>query len=135
MHFYDYSDDSFQPVSYPIPRFASGYGFQSLPSAESFLTDTSTKSDLGLKSDFMNYRQHHPQGNTQLMNLIAQQFTLPNVSSPNYDLAIIYYSQVSIRKFRTNFDVAVSGNKVIETKGSCFSAVEVSIFNISSSGV
>lgn len=96
VHFYDYTSDTFDPTIYPIPRFASEYGFQSLPSADSFLKDTDNATNLYIYSDFMKYRQHHPSGNAQLLSMIEKQLTLPSVSSFNYNLAVIYYSQVSV---------------------------------------
>lgn len=96
VHFYDYNSDSFDPNTYPIPRFASEYGYQSLPSAESFLKDTHDPKDLNINSNFMQYRQHHPSGNGQLTNLITKQLNLPSETSSNYNLAVIYYSQVSL---------------------------------------
>lgn len=95
VHFYDYNSDSFSPNTYPIPRFASEYGLQSLPSEDSFLMDTHDPKDLIIDSDFMKYRQHHPSGNGQLVNMIQKQLTLPPATSTNYKLAVIYYSQVS----------------------------------------
>lgn len=95
VHYYNYDANSFDPNTYPIPRFCSEYGLQSLPSADSFLKDTHSQSDLNINSDFMKYRQHHPSGNWQLLNMITQQMSLPDQAKTHYNLAVIYYSQVS----------------------------------------
>uniref|UniRef100_V5GTZ4 Beta-mannosidase B n=1 Tax=Anoplophora glabripennis TaxID=217634 RepID=V5GTZ4_ANOGL len=94
VHYYNYIMDSFNSVIFPVPRFASEYGYQSLPSVNSFLTVTNSTSDLNINSEFMDHRQHHPVGNSELKSLISHQFTLPNENSENYYKAFIYYSQI-----------------------------------------
>ncbi|KAJ8947266.1 hypothetical protein NQ318_014162 [Aromia moschata] len=94
VHYYNYVFDSFDSNIYPVPRFASEYGYQSLPSFESLLSVTDNASDIDINSDFMNHRQHHPSGNGQMQMLIDYQFTLPATNSSNYSKAFIYYSQI-----------------------------------------
>lgn len=94
VHFYNYVLDPFNSNYYPVPRFASEYGYQSLPSKQSFLTVTKNVSDLNINSIFMNHRQHHLIGNLELQLLIKFYFQLPNETSKNYDEAFIYYSQI-----------------------------------------
>lgn len=47
-----------------------------------------------MKSDFIDHRQHHPDGNDQLKSLIEFNLKLPDESHKNYLKAFIYYSQV-----------------------------------------
>ncbi|KAJ8985911.1 hypothetical protein NQ317_010668 [Molorchus minor] len=94
VHYYNYILDSCDSNIYPIPRFASEYGYQALPSVESLLTATNNVSDLDLNGEFMDHRQHHPSGNLQMKLLVDFQFSLPSESSPNYYKAFIYYSQI-----------------------------------------
>ncbi|EFA06933.2 Beta-mannosidase-like Protein [Tribolium castaneum] len=94
VHFYDYTSDSWAPETFPIPRFASEYGYQSMPSIESWLTATASLDDLRPDSAFMDYRQHHPGGNDQNVDLIELQMQLPDPESENYVKAFIYFSQI-----------------------------------------
>ena len=63
---------------YPRPRFVSEYGFQSYPSILSFIPVINEMSDLDFDSPYMLHRQHHPDGNIQLLNQIRMHFKLPN---------------------------------------------------------
>ncbi|XP_063918754.1 beta-mannosidase-like [Zophobas morio] len=94
VHFYTNNRDSFDTSIYPIPRFSSEYGFQSLPSVSSWLTVTDNLTDLSINSDFMKHRQHHPDGNDPLKNLIEFQLELPSENNEYYDEALIYYTQI-----------------------------------------
>lgn len=94
VHYYDYESDSWDTETYPIPRFASGYGFQSYPCLETWSTAVDNLEDLQPLSDFMEYRQHHLNGNIQNLDLIQQQLQLPSNSSKNYAASVIYFSQI-----------------------------------------
>ena len=50
--------DLWNPDIYPITRFASEYGVQSLPSLETF-APVVLPQDLVIDSAFMQHRQHH----------------------------------------------------------------------------
>lgn len=93
VHFYNYLINSLEPKTYPIPRFASEYGYQSLPSLNTWMTATKSVENLQPSSKFMNHRQHHPLGLLENSLLINYQLTL-NESSPNYYKAYIFYSQI-----------------------------------------
>lgn len=94
MHSYTYNSDTFEATSFPIGRFISEYGSQAFPSVESLLTATDDESNLMIGSDWMNNRQHHPNGNDQMKGLIERQFKLPSENSSNYYKAFIFYNQV-----------------------------------------
>mmetsp|Transcript_19870 Transcript_19870/g.55837 ORF Transcript_19870/g.55837 Transcript_19870/m.55837 type:complete len:883 (+) Transcript_19870:141-2789(+) len=77
VHFYVYDEDCWDTSIYPRPRFASEYGFQSHPS---FLTyrGVSEEVDWDWNSAFMFHRQHHEDGNDQIMNQLELHFTVPD---------------------------------------------------------
>lgn len=95
VHFYNYILDAWNPTIYPTPRFASEYGYQSLPSVRTILQATNETADLNISSSFMDHRQHHPMGYAEMVLLISIQLQLPDITSKNYDKAVIFYSQVS----------------------------------------
>lgn len=67
LHFYDYYINSWEPTSWPVPRLASEYGFQSYPSL-STLKNVYAKSDLNFYSDLNEHRQHRDsqEGNKEI---------------------------------------------------------------------
>ncbi|XP_074621732.1 beta-mannosidase-like [Acropora palmata] len=77
VHFYDYKMDCWNLTGYPKPRFASEYGFQSYPSFET-LAKVSLPEDWSYNSAFMNHRQHHGNGNKQMLYQASKHFNLPN---------------------------------------------------------
>lgn len=91
VHYYNYVLDSFDIANYPTPRFASEYGYQSLPSIETLLTATNNTADLQRSSAFLSGRQHHPDGFDQMDSLIGYQLNVPNDTNVK---GYIYYSQV-----------------------------------------
>ena len=58
VHFYGYHNDSWDPTTYPITRFLSETGIQSLPSLDAWYEVTKNISDLSLDSDFIQHREH-----------------------------------------------------------------------------
>ncbi|XP_050296171.1 beta-mannosidase-like [Anthonomus grandis grandis] len=94
IHYFNYTSDPWDPSSYPIPRFASEYGFQSLPFEDTWMTATNDTSDLIFDSQFMKWRQHRQNGNQEIANLIAENLNLPSSDSDDYSSAMIYLSEV-----------------------------------------
>ncbi|XP_060536178.1 beta-mannosidase [Cylas formicarius] len=94
VHFYNYNLDPWNSNFYPVPRFCSEYGYQSLPDIDTLLTATNNTADLQITSDFMDHRQHHPDGNNEMKLLIDLNLQLPSDSSENYYKAYIFYSQI-----------------------------------------
>ena len=80
VHYYNYDDDCWDESIFPRPRFASEYGYQSFPS---FLTlrDVSIESDWFWDSPFMMHRQHHEDGNDQIMAQLKRHYLLPDHQS------------------------------------------------------
>ncbi|XP_059478793.1 beta-mannosidase [Neocloeon triangulifer] len=67
IHYYNYLADGWDPAVYPRTRFASEFGFQSYPSMWALRQDVAAGDlDLGLNSEIINQRQHHPGGNAEL---------------------------------------------------------------------
>lgn len=91
VHFYNYFFDSWQVATYPIPRFASEFGYQSLPDVKTWLKVTDNYTDIKADSDFMDYRQHHPGGNSENTLLIHYQL---NFDDFNEIHPYIYFSQI-----------------------------------------
>jgi len=65
IHYYEYVSDTWDWTTYPIPRFASEYGFQSWSSFET-ISKVSTIDDWDYFSEFITARQHHMYGNMEL---------------------------------------------------------------------
>jgi len=75
-HYYNYAADCWDVTTYPRPRFASEFGVQSYPS---FLTlKPVSNGSLGdwasIDSAFMQHRQHHPDGNQQMLDQMKLHF-------------------------------------------------------------
>ncbi|XP_062567240.1 beta-mannosidase-like isoform X2 [Saccostrea cucullata] len=77
IHDYRYLDPFFDSSVYRVPRLASEYGLQSLPSYET-LAKVYAEDDLDFWSDMSEHRQHHPLGNVQLMTEVILYLNLPN---------------------------------------------------------
>lgn len=61
---------------------------------KTLLKATNITSDLNLGSKFLNQRQHHPNGYSQMKWMMDYQFNLTNKTTE----AFIFYSQVAIVK-------------------------------------
>ncbi|KAF5274796.1 hypothetical protein FQR65_LT00379 [Abscondita terminalis] len=94
VHFYNYLMDGWTQNIYPIARFASEYGYQSLPSVATLLTATNNTEDLQIFDDFLKHRQHRDFGYLEMEILISYQLKLPDIDSPNFYKAFIFYSQI-----------------------------------------
>ncbi|RZC41640.1 beta-mannosidase-like [Asbolus verrucosus] len=119
--FYDYESDSWDPATFPVPRFASAYGYQSMPAVDSWLTATTDIDHLNPDSAFMDHRQHLPNGTRYITDLIDLQLPSPNQTDENYHQIFFYYSQIiqaqsvkieteHYRSFKGRLDEAGQGN-------------------------
>ncbi|XP_072313813.1 beta-mannosidase [Eucyclogobius newberryi] len=118
-HFYSYTHDCSDWTSFPRTRFASEYGFQSWPSL-STLRQVTTADDRRYDSAFSSHRQHHDNGNQQMLQQAALHFHLPN-STQAYKrytdtLYITQAMQAQCVKAQTEF-YRRSRSEVIEGKG------------------
>uniref|UniRef100_A0A1B6DET4 beta-mannosidase n=1 Tax=Clastoptera arizonana TaxID=38151 RepID=A0A1B6DET4_9HEMI len=91
VHYYNYLNNLWNPQIYPITRFASEYGVQSVPSLET-LSSVALISDLYLDSDFMKARQHLASG--YFLMTEGMKKNLPMTSSIDLDY-FIYLSQIN----------------------------------------
>mgnify|MGYP005984650587 CR=1 FL=1 len=125
VHFYNYLVNSLVSTTYPIPRFASEYGYQSLPDADTWLTVTDDVDNLDPGSVFMYHRQHHVLGFAENSLLIGYQLNL-NKSIPDYYKTYIFYSQIvqalSI-KFETEYYRSFMGRVDSEGRGNTMGAL------------
>ncbi|XP_033097718.1 beta-mannosidase-like [Anneissia japonica] len=95
VHYYNYSEDCWNVSIYEKPRFASEYGYQSLPSF-SAMANISESSDWEFNSNFSLHRQHHPKGNSQMLSMIKKHFTIPQpIDSVTDYKNMIYLTQIS----------------------------------------
>lgn len=92
VHFYDYMKDAWDPEIYPRPRFASEYGFQSLPGSVAWQRVLHEGDNL---SELISHRQHHPLAMIPVTTLIHRHLPLPLPESENYNEALIYFSQIA----------------------------------------
>lgn len=76
-HYYNYFTDCWDWTAFPRTRFASEYGFQSWPSL-STLSKVSVSSDWDFSSNFSAHRQHHEDGNQQMLRQAELHYILPN---------------------------------------------------------
>ena len=88
VHFYGYQDDSWDPRTYPITRFLSETGIQSLPSLETWYQATDNATDLNLQSAFLRHREHSG-GQIEAMMLVLHCFVL-TVTYVDCDLDVIF---------------------------------------------
>lgn len=96
IHHYDYISDLWRSENYPVPRFASEYGVQAWPSVLTLAAASETPSrDIRLHSAFLQHRQHHPLGDSQIIHQLKQHFHLPDpLHSPAGFRILVYLSQV-----------------------------------------
>ncbi|XP_076384002.1 beta-mannosidase [Megalopta genalis] len=96
VHYYNYIYNGWNMHQYPLTRFASEYGFQSLPSIYTILPVIETIADLNINSDFMMHRQHLPLGTLYMIGLISKNFQIPEVQNRVIDFVnFIYLSQIN----------------------------------------
>ena len=114
VHYYNYVADGWDPNSYPITRFMSEFGFQSLPSLSTLLTAYDSSNDLSLFSPLNNHRQHNESGNEELLYEILSHFSLPKLD--DFD-AIIYLSQLNqAMSLKTGIEVCRRNRDYINPK-------------------
>uniref|UniRef100_A0A673J3J8 Beta-mannosidase n=1 Tax=Sinocyclocheilus rhinocerous TaxID=307959 RepID=A0A673J3J8_9TELE len=80
-HYYSYYKDCWDWTAFPRTRFASEYGFQSWPSL-STISKVSVSSDWDFSSNFSAHRQHHEDGNQQMLKQAELHYILPNSTDP-----------------------------------------------------
>uniref|UniRef100_A0A8D0UPV9 Beta-mannosidase n=1 Tax=Sus scrofa TaxID=9823 RepID=A0A8D0UPV9_PIG len=81
VHFYNYWNDCWNWKIFPKARFVSEYGYQSWPSF-STLEKVSSGEDWSYESKFSLHRQHHENGNFEMLQQAARHFRLPQSADP-----------------------------------------------------
>ncbi|XP_023934715.1 beta-mannosidase [Bicyclus anynana] len=93
-HYYNYLADSWDSNIYPKTRFASEYGFQSLPSIATMRTATNKTEDYHVDSNYSKHRQHSPAGYSFIEAQINRRLNLDK-NDTKYFEKFIFYSQIS----------------------------------------
>ncbi|XP_071974794.1 beta-mannosidase isoform X3 [Engystomops pustulosus] len=106
IHYYNYMTDCWNWTSYPKPRLASEYGFQSWPSF-STIRKVSAPEHWSYSSNFSGHRQHHDSGNEQMMFQASLHYKMPMNMDPlkqYYDtLYLTQVMQAQCVKLQTEF--------------------------------
>ena len=87
-HRYDYFSLCTDVHTYPKPKFASEFGFHSLPSYYTW-REAIDESDMDIKSDIVLKRNHHMDNNDQMINMMKNFFPAPTGNN-------------TVEKFRNN---------------------------------
>jgi len=88
--------NGWDPSSFPLPRLMSEYGVQSLPSYSTLNEVYKFPDDAGMFSDLNNHRQHHGNGNQEIVDEIENNLQLPQLADPVQNFkAYIYLSQIN----------------------------------------
>ncbi|CAF0879148.1 unnamed protein product [Adineta ricciae] len=96
VHFYGYGIDSWDPRTYPITRFLSETGIQSLPSLDTWKQATSNPVDFNFNSSFLQHREHSNNQLTGIMLHIQSNLPLPVTKDPLKNFTqLIYLSQIN----------------------------------------
>lgn len=66
MHYYTYLLDTWNENNYPITRFLSETGVESMPSVETWQQITNATEDLNYTSTLIERREHHPFGQLEM---------------------------------------------------------------------
>ncbi|XP_022817754.1 beta-mannosidase [Spodoptera litura] len=93
-HYYNYLADNWNMMTYPKTRFASEYGFQSLPSLVTMRTATNNSKDFSLDSHYSIHRQHSPNGYSFIELQMNSRMKL-HKDDPKYFEKFVFYSQIS----------------------------------------
>uniref|UniRef100_A0A7S3LUS4 beta-mannosidase n=1 Tax=Palpitomonas bilix TaxID=652834 RepID=A0A7S3LUS4_9EUKA len=96
IHRYDYFDDCLDVSLFPTPRFASEFGYQSHPSKTTY-TAAIPASQLHINSSLLQKRNHHPDGDEQMLAMASRYFPLSSLplTSPTHFDDVIYIYQLT----------------------------------------
>ena len=81
-HYYNYMVDCEDHTTYPNSRFVSEHGFQSFPSFEAYAAMMRPE-DYSRDSWLLQYRQRHPDGNKEVLDMMARHFHVPPANATN----------------------------------------------------
>lgn len=96
LHFYDYKMNGWNAHEFPLARFMSEFGVQSLPSYSTLENSYTLFQDFDLQSDLNEHRQHHANGNQQIINEILNNLKMPFFKDKLKNFKVqIYLSQIN----------------------------------------
>ncbi|XP_053559474.1 beta-mannosidase isoform X3 [Bombina bombina] len=125
IHYYNYMADCWDWKEFPKARFASEYGFQSWPSF-STLDKVSLRDDWSYISNFSSHRQHHLNGNKEMLIQAALHYKMPLSSDPviefQHTLYLTQVMQAQCVKLQTEF-YRQSQNEIISGEGHTMGAL------------
>ncbi len=67
VHYYNYNMDTWNGDNYPITRFLSETGVESMPSLETWQEATNSSEDFNFTSTLVENREHHGNGQQEMM--------------------------------------------------------------------
>ncbi|XP_046396179.1 beta-mannosidase isoform X2 [Ischnura elegans] len=119
IHYYNYLADGWNPGTYHLCRFASEYGFQSLPSMETLRTAGPAADDWGVNKAFFQRRQHHTGGYQEMIIAIQRHLEMPsNTESEEGMSRYVYLTQVNqAMSLKTETEVYRRGMSIIKDDG------------------
>ncbi|XP_065559603.1 beta-mannosidase-like [Artemia franciscana] len=95
IHYYNYFMDAWDPKNFPIPRMATEYGFQAMPSFRSIKRVT-TSDDWSYNSTWNDHVQHHPGGNSEMLLQVEMHLPRPsNIDAEEGFKQMTYLTQVN----------------------------------------
>ncbi|KAM4708161.1 beta-mannosidase isoform 2-T2 [Discoglossus pictus] len=125
IHYYNYMADCWDWKTYPKARLASEYGFQSWPSL-STVDKVSVPEDWVYTSNFSSHRQHHLNGNEEMLYQAGLHYKLPiNQDSAKEFQHTLYLTQVTQAqciKLQTEF-YRRSQNEIVNGEGHTMGAL------------
>ena len=96
VHFYDYKNDCWNPDTFPKPRFASEYGYQSYPTLDELREATKGfEGQLFWNSSLLFHRQHHAHGKNHILRrkkMLMERKNDRNVHQQNTSFSIKTFS-------------------------------------------
>jgi beta-mannosidase len=67
VHYYNYNVDTWNGDNYPITRFLSETGVESMPSLQTWQEASNSSDDFNFESKLVENREHHGGGQNQMM--------------------------------------------------------------------
>ncbi|ESP02846.1 hypothetical protein LOTGIDRAFT_212346 [Lottia gigantea] len=93
-HYYNYNADLWNFNTFPIPRLASEFGSEAWCNYET-IEKVFAEADLDYNSEMANHRQHHQNGNEEMLNQTAMHISLPTSSDQKQKFQdLIYVIQI-----------------------------------------
>ncbi|CAF4056239.1 unnamed protein product [Rotaria sordida] len=96
VHYYNYFMDTWKPDNYPIVRFMSETGVESMPSIETWQQVSNSTKDWNFRSALVQNREHHGNGQEEMMLQIERNLPLPVTNNTLTKFTqLIYLTQIN----------------------------------------